>query len=47
MLQEGLGEALTSKTIKIRIVPKTKTTNEVVLDQKDGVIYLQVGYLVL
>ncbi|KAJ7638124.1 hypothetical protein B0H17DRAFT_1216831 [Mycena rosella] len=41
MLQEGLQEALTSKTFKIRIVKKTTNdkTNEIVID--DGVAYLQ------
>jgi len=41
MLQEGLAEVLTSKTFKIRIVPKTTKgqTNEIVIE--DGVAYMQ------
>ncbi|KAJ7760747.1 hypothetical protein DFH07DRAFT_430750 [Mycena maculata] len=39
MLQEGLQEVVTSKTFKIRIVAKTKDTNETVIE--DGVVYLQ------
>jgi len=41
MLQEGFAETVTKKTIKLRIVEKTKdnTTNESVLE--DGVIYIQ------
>ncbi|KAG6842917.1 hypothetical protein H0H93_002862 [Arthromyces matolae] len=39
MLQEGLAELLPSKTFKIRVVPKTKSTIETVLE--DGVVYIQ------
>ncbi|KAG6828264.1 hypothetical protein H0H92_008607 [Tricholoma furcatifolium] len=43
MLQEGLGELLTSKTFKIRVLEKTKKTVETVLE--DGVIYIQASQL--
>ncbi|KAF7356514.1 hypothetical protein MVEN_00984900 [Mycena venus] len=39
MLQEGLQEVVESKTFKVRVVPKTNSTTETVLE--DGVIYLQ------
>lgn len=43
MLQEGLGEVLTSKTFKLRLVPKTTKgqTNEIFIE--NGVAYLQVS----
>ncbi|KAF8951696.1 hypothetical protein BDZ97DRAFT_1884554 [Flammula alnicola] len=43
MLQEGFAEGVPSKTIKLRIVDKTKNgyANETVLE--DGVVYIQVG----
>jgi hypothetical protein len=39
MLQEGLQEIVESKTFKVRVVPKTKSTTETVIE--DGVVYLQ------
>ncbi|KAJ7078815.1 hypothetical protein C8R43DRAFT_1177826 [Mycena crocata] len=39
MLQEGLQEIVETKTFKIRIVPKTKSTIETVIE--DGVVYVQ------
>ncbi|KAG6916038.1 hypothetical protein DXG01_008662 [Tephrocybe rancida] len=39
MLQEGLAELLPSKTFKVRVVAKTKSTIETVL--VDGVVYFQ------
>jgi len=39
MLQEGLQEIVETKTFKVRVVPKTKSTNETVVE--DGVVYLQ------
>lgn len=39
MLQEGLQEIVESKTFKVRIVPKTNSTTETVIE--DGVVYLQ------
>lgn len=44
MLQEGLAEAVTEKTFRIRIVKELKRgSNEVVIE--DGVVYLQVSLL--
>lgn len=42
MLQEGFAEVVTSKTIKLRVVPKLvkRTYNEIIIE--DGVAYLQV-----
>ncbi|KAJ6619864.1 hypothetical protein B0H10DRAFT_1126131 [Mycena sp. CBHHK59/15] len=39
MLQEGLQEVVETKTFKIRVVPKTKSTTETVIE--DRVVYLQ------
>ncbi|KAK7025224.1 hypothetical protein R3P38DRAFT_1064194 [Favolaschia claudopus] len=39
MLQEGLQEIVETKTFKVRVVPKTKSTTETVVE--DGVVYLQ------
>jgi hypothetical protein len=39
MLQEGLQEIVESKTFKVRVLPKTNSTTETVIE--DGVVYLQ------
>ncbi|CAK5283144.1 unnamed protein product [Mycena citricolor] len=39
MLQEGLQETIESKTFRIRVLPKTNSTTETVIE--DGVVYLQ------
>lgn len=39
MLQEGLQEIVETKTFKVRVVPKTNSTTETVVE--DGVVYLQ------
>ncbi|KAJ6591467.1 hypothetical protein DFH09DRAFT_176053 [Mycena vulgaris] len=45
MLQEGLQEVVETKTFKVRVVPKTKSTIETVIE--DGVVYIQVSVLSL
>ena len=47
MLQEGFADIVTFKTIKLRLVDKTKNgdSNETVIE--NGTVYIQVGLLVI
>jgi hypothetical protein len=42
MLQEGLQEVVETKTFKVRVLPKTSSTIETVVE--DGVVYIQVSF---